>query len=154
MTIKNDQDFRSALDALTIAEQRSLGACFVESVAHLCQEPVIQRALEIIKNPQHSAIELKEVFKNVKSLVLQTHTNCGDESDWSEQAAHFVVVATRVCFTPESQIGVKHNIAWKCAIQCRLAKNCEMIDSSSDKVEYEAQKQYVIAENYLQSKLS
>ena len=150
MKIANDQDLRAALDALPIAEQRVLGARFVENVAHLCQEPVIQRALDVVKNSQLSPTELAQVYKSVKSLAVQTYTNCGDETDWSEQAAHFVAIATRVCLTPEHQIGVKHNLAWKCAIQSRLAKNCEMIESRSGEVDNEAQKQYALAEKYFQ----
>ncbi len=150
MKISNDQELRSVIDALPIPEQRVLGARFVESIAYLCQESVIQRALEVARDTQSGPIALAELYKSVKSLAVQTYTNCGDETDWSEQAAHFVAVATRICLTPEHQLGARHNLAWKCAIQSRLAKNCEMMDSSSGEVDNEAQKQYVIVENYLQ----
>jgi hypothetical protein len=149
MTIKNDQEFRAVIDALSIPEQRALGARFVDNVAYLCQEPVIQRGLEAAKNPQLSPTETAEMFKSVKSLAVQTYTNCGDETDWSEQAAHFVAVATRVCLTPQNQLGKKHNLAWKCAIQSRLAKNCAMIDSSSEQLDNVARKQYAIVEDFL-----
>ena len=144
MSIQNDQDLKKALSALSVADQRVVGARFVESVIHLNSDPLIVRALKIAEDKMHSQVEFDEVYKSVKSLAVSTYTACGDDADWPAQAAHFVATATKACLTPVEQLGTKNNLAWKCAMQARMAKNCEMIDS--DEIDNEAQKQYAIVE--------
>ncbi len=148
MTIKNDQDFKQALSGLSIVAQRQLAAQFIESVGQLNAAPVIGRALKIAKS-EYSENEIEEVYKQVKSLAVKTYTSCGAETDWSSQAAHFVVTATKACLTPQMHLDNKKNLAWKCAMQTRMARNCEMIETDSDIVDNEAQKQYIIADDFL-----
>lgn len=144
MTIHNDQEFKQALSALSIAEQRVLAARFVASVAYLITDPLITRALNLAKDENYSDTELNELYKSVKSLAVKTYTACGDDADWPAQAAHFVATATRAFLTPVEQLGNKNNLAWKCAMQSRMAKNCEMMESDSETIDNEAQKQYAI----------
>lgn len=148
MTIKNDQNFKQALSGLSIEEQRKLAAKFIESVKSLNGESVIERALNAV-NAGGSDNEMAEIFKQVKSLAVKTYTSCGDETDWSSQAAHFVVTATKACVTPQKHLDQKKNLAWKCAMQTRMARNCEMIETDSDVLDNEAQKQYVITNDFL-----
>ncbi|MCW8929366.1 MAG: hypothetical protein OQL19_03895 [Gammaproteobacteria bacterium] len=148
MTIKNDQDFKQALSGLSIVEQRKLAAQFIESVEKLNDDPLIERALKTAK-VESSDNEIEDVYRQVKSLAVKTYTSCGDETDWSSQAAHFVVTATKACLTPLPHLGNKNNLAWKCAMQTRMARNCEMIEADSDVVDNEAQKQYLIANDFL-----
>lgn len=144
MTIENDQQFRQTLSDLSVAEQRKVAAKFIESVAYLNPDPLIARALNIAREDNHSDFEFEEAYKSVKSLAIKTYTACGEDADWPAQAAHFVATAAQACLTPEAQLGNKKNLAWKCAMQTRMAKNCEMIESDSDVIDNEAQKQYAI----------
>ena len=154
MTIQNDQELKQTLAALSVDEQRLLAAQFVESVAHLNQDPLIARALKVARVKKHSSSafeksEFDEAYSRIKSLAVKTYTACGADADWPAQAAHFVATATRACLTPMEQLGKNKNLAWKCAMQTRMAKNCEMIDSDSDSIDNEAQKQYAITNNFL-----
>ncbi len=147
--INNDQELKKALAGLSIAEQRELGAQFVASVSSLCPDPLIERTLKTASDKKHSDSEFDEIYKSIKSLAVKTYTSCGEDADWSAQAAHFVVSAAKVCLTPQQQLGDKNNLAWKCAMQARMAKNCAMMESDEDIIDSEAQKQYVISNNYL-----
>jgi len=144
MTIHNDQELKKALSELSVAEQRQVAAQFVESVAYLNPDPLIERALKIARDEHHSDFEFEEAYKSVKSLAIKTYTACGDDADWPSQAAHFVATAAQACLTPVEHLGDKNNLAWKCAMQTRMAKNCEMIESDSETIDNEAQKQYAI----------
>lgn len=144
MSIQNDQELKRELSKLSVAEQRVVAAKFVESVAYLNTDPLIERALMIAKDKMHSNLEFDEVYKSVKSLAVKTYTACGADADWPAQAAHFVATATKACLTPVEHLGNKNNLAWKCAMQARMAKNCEMIESESQTMDNEAQKQYAI----------
>ncbi len=149
MTIKNDQEFKQALEKLSIADQRLVSAQFVESVLYLNNEPLIKRALEIVNNKNHTSIEFDDAYKNVKSLAVKTYTNCGENADWSAQAAHFVTEAAKACLTPEEHLETIQNLAWQCAIQSRMAKNCAMIESEQDVIDNEAKKQYAIVDAFI-----
>ena len=149
MTIKNDQDFKQALSKLSMAEQRRLAAQFIDSVAPLNSEPVIARALKVIRAEVYSENDSEEIYKQIKSLAVKTYTACGDDADWSSQAAHFVVTATKACLTPRKFLDNKNNLAWKCAMQTRMARNCELIESDNNTIDNEAQKQYAITNDFL-----
>ena len=147
--IENDQDFKQALAELSIDDQRIIASQFVLSVIHLNSDPVIINAL---KNAQ-SSTKLDETYKTIKSLAVKTYTACGGDADWPAQAAHFVATAAKACLIPlerlENNSDTRNNLAWKCAMQTRMAKNCEMIETDSNVVDNEAQKQYVITNEFL-----
>lgn len=149
MTIKNDQDFKRALSELPISAQRKLAAQFINSVISLNSDPLITRALETANDDKCTDSELEDIYKSIKSLVVRTYTACGDDADWASQAAHFVVTATKACLTPSVHLDNKNNLAWKCAMQTRMARSCEMIEINSDIVDNEAHKQYAILNDVL-----
>ena len=154
MTIQNDQEFKQALAKLTIADQRILATQFVENVIHLNRDPLIEGALKVVRDTMHSNSvfdnsDSDEIYKSIKSLAVNTYTACGGDADWPAQAAHFVATAAKACLTPLEHLGHKNNLAWKCAMQTRMAKNCEMIESDSSTIDNEAQKQYAIVDNFL-----
>lgn len=158
MTIHNDQEFKQALSELSIAQQRILAAQFVESVVYLNADPLIKHALKVVRNNTSSGSmsedsEFDAAYKSIKSLAVNTYTACGGDADWPAQSAHFIATATKACLTPMEQqgnnTGIKNNLAWKCAMQSRMAKNCEMIESDSSTIDNEAQKQYVISNDFL-----
>lgn len=149
MTIHNDQELKQALSNLSIKEQRILAAHFVANVAHLNPDPLIEHALKEVGEQNLATTELEEIYKSIKSLAVETYTACGNDADWPAQAAHFIATATKACLMPVEQLGNKKNLAWKCAMQTRMAKNCEMIDSDSNIVDNEAQNQYRITNDFL-----
>lgn len=147
--ITNDQQMREAINGLTPQQQRELGGLYVSSVSHLSTDPRIEHALEAAAKPEISTQELEAAYKSVKAFAIQSYTACGQDADWTAQAEHFVAAAAAACLTPLEQTGGNSSNAWKCAMQTRMAKNCEMIRKDAGEIDNEAEKQYRIAEEYL-----
>ena len=148
-SISNDQDLRTALDRLSLLDQRLLGARFAASVLNLSDNPKLEKLAESAIEPDLTDADREEIFKAVKSIAVQTYTACGKDADWAAQAEHFVAMAYAAVLTPESQIITKTNLAWKAAIQARMAKNCAMIENDQGDVQNEALRQYEIASEFL-----
>ncbi len=147
--ITNDQQLREALNSLTPQQQRVLGGLYVSNVSYLSDDPRISRAVEAAAKSDISLQELEDTYKSVKSFATQSYTACGQDADWGAQAEHFVAAAATACLAQEDQSGSKANSAWKAAMQARMAKNCEMIQKDEGELANEAEKQYRIAEKYL-----
>jgi hypothetical protein len=150
LEITNDQQLRQALNDLTLEQQRKLGAEFVTSVSHLSDNPIIAQGLQSAENSARTTAELEFAYKSAKKLAIDTYTACGRDADWSAQAEHFVAAAIAACLIPEEQYNLNENIAWRAAMQCRMARNCEMILQDEGDVDNEATRQYAIAREMLQ----
>lgn len=150
LEITNDQQFRRALNNLPLETQRKMGAQFVASVSHLSSNPIVSQGLEVAKNSDRTASELEMAYKSAKKLAVDSYTACGRDADWSAQAEHFVAAAIAACLIPSEQYSEKENIAWKAAMQARMARNCEMIIQDQGEVDNEANRQYSIAMEFLQ----
>ncbi|PLY15396.1 MAG: hypothetical protein C0631_07165 [Sedimenticola sp.] len=147
--ITNDQELRLALDTLTTDQQRALGALFAQSVAALGNNPRLNKNLDMAMAADATEHDREDAYRTAKSIAVKTYTACGRDADWSAQAEHFVAAACAAALTPDALITEKQNLAWKAAIQARMAQNCMMIENSEGDVENEAVKQYEITEKYL-----
>lgn len=148
MTISNDQELRSALDALSLTQQRTLGARFAQNVSTVTKNPRLLKALEVATTVDSANQEREDAYKAAKSIAVQTYTSCGRDADWDAQAEHFVASACAATLIPDALLTEKSNPAWKAAIQSRMAKNCLMIESGDGAVDNEAEQQYKIAEEF------
>ncbi len=144
--ISNDHELRMALDALTREQQRVLGGRFVQNVLDLCDDFRIRNAVDTAINEAASVNELEEAFRNAKAVSVKTYTDCGKDTDWLAQAAHFVAAATTAAVAPAP---ASDNPAWKAAIQARMARNCEMIERQDGADHGEAETQYALANDFI-----
>ena len=140
--ICNDQELRKALNALSLRQQRIMGARFALGVAHLSKDDRVIRAARAALNPDAGATELADGFKAAKSYVTRTYTSCGKDTDWLAQADHFVAAAVAAALTPKTRSSAKANPAWKAAVQARMARNCRMMEEEEGETETEAERQY------------
>lgn len=148
LNITNDQQLRGLLNNLALDQQRAIGSLFTNSVAEFSKDPLLARAIAATSDTTISETERDEAFKMAKSIATKTYTACGRDADWLVQAEHFVAAACSAVLTPDSQLDPQVNLAWKAAIQARMAKNCLMMESDSVDIDNEAQKQYRIAEKF------
>ncbi|MCU7918659.1 MAG: hypothetical protein KZQ95_09915 [Candidatus Thiodiazotropha sp. (ex Epidulcina cf. delphinae)] len=146
--ITNDQRLREAISQLTPDQQRELGSRFVANVGHLSKDPRIVRAIEAAATPDLSPAELEAAYRAVKTFATQTYTACGSDADWAAQAEHFVAAAAAASLSPDDQNSSK--AAWKAAMQARMAKNCEMILNDEGMIANESERQYQMAELFLE----
>ncbi len=147
--IANDQQLRAALNALTSTEQRLMGARFAGSVMHLCMNDRVRRAGQLALDPDADPTELDDALRTAKTHTVRTYTDCGKDTNWLEQADHFVAAALVATLTPADQLAAQSNPAWKAAVQARMAKNCEIMVEEEGEDETESDRQYRIASQYL-----
>ena len=147
-SINSDQELRHALEGLSSVQQRRLGGLFVESALDLCDDARIRRALQVAMDPDASEEECKDAFRSAKAYAIHSYTECGRDTDWSRQAAHFVATAAACLLADEETAGAV-NRAWKAAMHLRNARNCALIAQESDAGEDEAARQYRIAKAFL-----
>jgi hypothetical protein len=147
-SIGNDQELRSALAGLNPVQQRRLGGLFVQSALDLCDDARIRRALEVAMDPGSSGEDREEAFHSAKAYAVRSYTECGRDTDWAGQAAHFVATAA-ACLLADDETAGAGNRAWKAAMHVRNARNCALIVREDDAGEDEAARQYRIAEEFL-----
>lgn len=149
MKISNDQEFKNALNSLSLEQQRLLGARFVNSVIGLIDNPRLSSALGIAMDPESDQQACNDAYKVAKSIATKTYTACGRDADWVLQAEHFVAAACAAALTPKAVMTERFSPAWKAAIQARMARNCIMIGDESADVENEAERQYRLTLDFM-----
>ena len=149
--ITNDKQLHAKLETLDLEQQRLLAVQFVRNIIYLSSDSRIEKAIAVVEEPNLTMDDIFNAYKQVKTIATKSYTDCGSETDWKEQAEHFVASAAMACLTPESLIAKSKSLVWKTAMQARMAKNCEMIEKESAEVDNEAQKQYHLAEQFFTS---
>jgi hypothetical protein len=147
--IQNDHALREALETLTLDRQRMLGARFAQGVMRLSNDDRVNRAIETALRDDASPGELEDAYRAAKAYATKTYTDCGKDTDWLNQADHFVAAAAAAALTPEGQAADRQNRAWKAAVQARMAINCELMESDDIPNESEADRQYAMANAFL-----
>jgi len=150
MKINNDQTLKNALNNLSREQQRLLAAHFTQSVSGPVDNPRLTGALKVALLPESTEQELKDAFKVAKSIATKTYNACGHDADWGLQAEHFIAAACAAALTPDALTAETFNPAWKAAIQSRMAKNCQIIESDFGELENEADRQYRLTEVFLE----
>ncbi len=148
-TISNDTQFRQALEKLELNEQRAAAALFVNNLSNLAREPQLREAIEVAMDPDASATQCANAYRNAKSIAVGSYTSCGKDADWLGQAEHFLAAACAVALTPDDAIPDRLNLAWKAAMQTRMAHNCAMIESEQADDVTIFKQQYDILEEFL-----
>ena len=125
-TIHSDKDLRLVLARLSPERQRRVGGMFIENVLDLCDDKRVRRAVQVAIDPESSEEEREDAFHSAKAYAINTYTECGRDTDWSRQAAHFVGVAA-ACLLSGDEPGGTGSLAWKVAMHVRNARNCALI---------------------------
>lgn len=148
--IHNDAELREALANLDTKQQRAVGALFVESVFPLSGDERIARVIKTASDPGASDDEVALALKSARAVSIDSHTRCGADGDWGEQAGYFVARAAEATVTAEEQCKAG-GPAWQAAMSCRMARTCESIDAGVDSASQESEAQYRILTEYLNS---
>jgi hypothetical protein len=104
-SIQNDQDLKHALEQLSPEQQRRIGGMFIENALDLCDDTRVRRAIELAMEPASTDEEREDAFRSVKTYAVSTYTECGRDTDWSRQAAHFVGIAAACLLSDEEPMG-------------------------------------------------
>ena len=147
--INNDAELKQALQNLYHTQQRVVGALFIEHVLELSTDDRLSRVMKIAKDTDASADDLAIALKSAKAATFDSHTRCGSEGNWTEQAGYFVARAMVAALTPQTQ-SKAGGPAWQAAMSSRMAQTSMMIDSD-DTAPKGNEWQYDILSNYLNS---
>ena len=139
--ISNDAEFRQNLDTLSAEKQHAIAAEFVSSVLPLSADHRVKQVLQTSADPDASAAELESARQTIRAAVIDSHTRCGAECDWNDQAAYFVARA--------AQSALDDNAAWQAAMSSRMARNSAMIANEDNGANPEVARQHDILNNYL-----
>lgn len=149
-SINNDVDFRQALMDLGAEQQRAVAARFVEHVLLLSSDERLNRVIKAAADSHASEDELSSALKSARAATFDSHTRCGSEGNWSEQAGYFVARAAVAAMTPvvQSKAG---GPAWQAAMSSRMARTSILIDDEFSElpVQTENEWQYQLLTDYL-----
>jgi len=150
--ITNDEAFRQALQGLDATQQRVVAAMFVEHVLSLSTDDRIEGVVKVAADSGASDDEVANALKSAKSATIDSHTRCGSEGDWTEQAGYFVARAAVAAVTPQGQ-SRGGSPAWQAAMSSRMAKTSILIDNEADEAPThdENEWQYSMLSDYLNS---
>ncbi len=148
--ITNDTEFKQALLGLDPAQQRAVAAKFVEHVLPLSTDERINRVVKIAADKDASADELSNALRTAKAATFDSHTRCGSEGNWTEQAGYFVSRAAMAAVTPCEQCA-SNSPAWQAAMSSRMAQTSILIDdeSSEQPTHNESEWQYQFLSDHL-----
>ncbi|MEA3409994.1 MAG: hypothetical protein U9R74_00450 [Pseudomonadota bacterium] len=149
--ISNDIEFKQALQNLDATQSRVVAALFIEHVLPLCEDERINRVVKVATDSNASEDEIADALRSAKAATFDSHTRCGSEGNWTEQAGYFVARAAVAAVTPLAQSRAS-GPAWQAAMSCRMAQTSLLIDNESDQAtDTENEWQYNILSDYLRS---
>ncbi len=148
--ITNDTEFKQALKDLDEPSQRLIAARFVEHVLPLSTDERIARVVKVAADSEASADELSSALRTAKAATFDSHTRCGSEGNWTEQAGYFVSRAAVAALTPCEQCS-SGSPAWQAAMSSRMARTSMEIDAEDISAINETEQQYKILSDYLNS---
>lgn len=150
--ISNDEEFRKTLHSLDAIQQRVVAALFVEHVLPLSNDERLARVVKVAIDSNASQDELASALKSAKAATLDSHTRCGSEGNWTDQAGYFVARAAVAAVTPQAQTK-SGSPAWQAAMSSRMAQTSILIDDVSQEVSTHSENkwQYEILSNYLKT---
>jgi len=128
--ISNDTEFRRALMALNTGDQRVLAAKFVEHVLSLSDDERLKRVVKTASDSHASADELTHALKSARAATFDSHTRCGSEGSWADQAGYFVARAAVAAVTPKAQARVE-GVALQAAMSSRMARTSMFINNEA-----------------------
>jgi hypothetical protein len=148
--ITNDTEFKHALKDLDESSQRLIAARFVEHVLPLSTDNRIARVVKVAADNEASADELSDALRTAKAATFDSHTRCGSEGNWKEQAGYFVSRAAVAALTPCEQCS-SGSPAWQAAMSSRMARTSMEIDAEDVSTSDESEQQYQILSDFLNS---
>jgi hypothetical protein len=152
--ISNDVEFKQALEGLSAVKQRTMAATFVAHVLPLSNDERLNRVISIAGVEHVMEDELLNALRSAKAATFDSHTRCGSEGDWTEQAGYFVARAAVAAVTPPAQSRIG-GTAWRAAMSSRMARTSMLIDDEEGEASTQAESewQYQTLSDYLKAKV-
>ena len=139
--INNDTEFRQALQGLNAEDQRVIAAKFVGHVLSLCKDERLKRVVKTAGDTGASTDELSSALKSARAATFDSHTRCGSEGSWTDQAGYFVARAAIAAVTPKAQAWAE-GVALHAAMSSRMARTSMFIDDEAGELSTQAENEW------------
>jgi len=152
--ITNDVEFKQALEHLNPVRQRTMAAAFVAHVLPLSKDERLNRVVSIDAVEYVMEDELLNALKSARAATFESHTRCGSEGNWTDQAGYFVARAAVAAVTPPAQSRAG-GAAWQAAMSSRMARTSMLIDDGEGESSAQAENewQYQTLNDYLNTSI-
>jgi hypothetical protein len=152
--ITNDVEFKQALEHLNPVRQRTMAAAFVAHVLPLSNDERLNRVVSIAAVEHVMEDELLNALRSARAATFESHTRCGSEGNWTDQASYFVARAAVAAVTPPTQSRAG-GVAWQAALSSRMARTSMLIDDGGGEPTAQAENewQYQTLSDYLNTNL-
>jgi len=118
--IHNTQEFKQALDNLSLEDQRVVAARFVADVLDLTEDARVKHAQEVASRPDATPEDLMSAYHSAKRAAVESSIHSEWELvDWHKEAAHFVARACAASLAPAHHGITWRHLAWNTAHYCR-----------------------------------
>ncbi len=127
--INTMQEFKEALDKLSLDQQRVAAALFVEDVLDLTGDAAVMQAQKIAADPDATPESLMSAYHSAAHAAAESSMH-GDLEliDWQKQTAHFVARACSESLAPSHRGLTWSHLAFNVASHCRMARLCATIE--------------------------
>jgi len=128
------EEFKLALDNLSLEKQRLVSARFVAAVLDLTNDDRIIQAQKIAADPKATAESLMSAYHSVLHAAIESSLhNTFEEMDMQKQTEHFVAQACSTSLAPSHQNIKWRHMAVSVAHYCRIARICSAIQHEETK---------------------
>lgn len=132
-----NRKIKDALNALSLADQRRIGARFIENVLDLADDARLGRVVESLMQPEITPEDLLKAHQTARSVYVETHPHSDlEELSFGLQAAHFVAEACMVCTEPAYEQAKAIHLAQKVAMYCRMARTCSSMAHDTEEPDF------------------
>jgi hypothetical protein len=131
--ITTNESFIKALAALSLQQQRLVGAHFIKNVLNLTKDKHIIHAQSIAATSDAKAEDLLDAYHSVHTSYVKTNPRSDMLAlDWEKQAEHFIAEACMACLAPTYPEASKHHLAQRVSMYCLMARTCASINHEGD----------------------
>jgi hypothetical protein len=126
--ISTRNEFKQALESLSLDQQRVVAARFVGDVLDLTDDDRVKQAQRVAADPSASPESLMSAYHAAWHAAVESSVHSDLELvDWRKQTAHFVAKACAESLAPAHQGITWRHLAFNVASHCHMARLCANI---------------------------
>ena len=123
------EEFRRALESLSLDQQRVVAARFVADVLELTDDERIKQAQQVAADPKATPDTVMSAYHSAWHAAMESSVHSDMELiDWQKHTAHFVAKACAESLAPAHPGITLRHLATNVASHCRMARLCASIE--------------------------
>lgn len=123
------EEFRQAIESLSLDQQRIVAARFVADVLELTDDERIKQAQKVAADPKATPDAVMSAYHSAWHAAMESSVHSDMELiDWRKHTAHFVAKACAESLAPAHPGITLRHLATNVASHCRMARLCASIE--------------------------